>query len=94
MLKPNVLFICFDDLRPEPGCYGSETIKSPNIDKLASQGFIFNNHFVNIPTCGASRNCLLTGQLPVSVAYLNNYITAKTISKQTENEVPETFIHQ
>lgn len=92
--KPNVLFICVDDLRPELGCYGNDYIKSPNVDKLAAEGFLFTNHFVNIPTCGASRNCLLTGQLPVSVAHLNNNITAKTLSVQQESEVPETFIHQ
>jgi arylsulfatase A-like enzyme len=64
------------------------------LDRLASQGFIFTNQFVNIPTCGASRNCLLTGQLPVSAAHLKNEITANTISKQEQTEVPETFIHQ
>ncbi|MCF6356650.1 MAG: sulfatase-like hydrolase/transferase, partial [Draconibacterium sp.] len=92
--KPNVLFICVDDLRPELGCYGNEYIKSPNIDKLARNGFLFTRHFVNIPTCGASRNCLLTGQLPVSKAYLGNGITAQTLSVQPEKEIPETFIHQ
>jgi len=92
--KPNVLFIAIDDLRPELGCFGNEYIKSPNIDKLAKSGFLFTRHFVNIPTCGASRNCLLTGKLPVSKAFLRNDITAKTLSVQPETDVPETFIHQ
>lgn len=91
--SPNVLFICVDDLRPELGCCGADYIHSPNIDKLASEGFVFTRHFVNIPTCGASRNCLLTGRLPVSVAHLNNNIMANTLSVQQENEIPETFIH-
>lgn len=91
--KPNVLFICVDDLRPELGCYGKTYIQSPNLDKLAASGFVFANHFVNVPTCGASRHCLLTGQLPVSVGHLNNNITSKTLSIQNENEIPETFIH-
>lgn len=51
---PNVLFIAVDDLRPELGCYGNELIKSPNLDKLSSEGRLFNNHFVQVPTCGAS----------------------------------------
>jgi arylsulfatase A-like enzyme len=92
--KPNILFIAVDDLRPELGCFGNEYIKSPNIDKLAKDGFLFTHHYVNIPTCGASRNCLLTGQLPVSKAYLRNNITEKTLSVQSEKEMPETFIHQ
>ncbi|MCK5704380.1 MAG: sulfatase-like hydrolase/transferase [Cyclobacteriaceae bacterium] len=92
--KPNVLFIAIDDLRPELGCYGKDYIHSPHIDKLASEGVVFSNHFVQVPTCGASRHCLLTGQLPVSTAHLRNSITANTISGQPEMEAPETFIHQ
>lgn len=91
--QPNVLFICVDDLRTELGCYGANHIKSPNLDKLAGEGFLFNRHYVNVPTCGASRHCLLTGQYPVSVAHTNNGITANTIAKQPETKVPETFIH-
>ena len=93
-VKPNVLFIAIDDLRPELGCYGANYIHSPNIDKLASEGVVFKNHFVQVPTCGASRHCLLTGQLPVSTGHLRNSITANTISIQSEKEAPETFIHQ
>ena len=59
---PNVLLICVDDLRPELGCYGKDYIVSPNIDQLASQGRIFGRHYVQAPTCGASRYTLLTGQ--------------------------------
>ncbi|MDX1284341.1 MAG: sulfatase, partial [Draconibacterium sp.] len=91
--KPNVLFICVDDLRTELGCYGNIHIQSPNLDKLASEGFLFNRHYVNVPTCGASRHCLLTGQLPISVAHTRNDITANTVSGQAETEIPETFIH-
>lgn len=91
--QPNILFIAIDDLRPELGCYGNEYIKSPNIDKLANQGYLFKNHFVNVPTCGASRHCLLTGQLPVSKAHIRNSITSLTTSVQEEQEIPESFIH-
>jgi len=60
--KPNVLLICVDDLRPELNCYGVSYIKSPNIDKLASTGRMFSRHYVQAPTCGASRYTLLTGR--------------------------------
>ena len=40
---PNILFIAIDDLRPELGCYGS-IAKSPNLDRLASEGLKFNRY--------------------------------------------------
>lgn len=59
--KPNVLFIAVDDLRPELACYGADYIHSPNIDRLAGEGRLFTHHYVQAPTCGASRYALLTG---------------------------------
>ncbi|XOV72951.1 MAG: sulfatase [Verrucomicrobiota bacterium] len=60
--RPNVLLICVDDLRPELNCFGQSYIYSPNIDRLAAAGRIFRSHYVQAPTCGASRNTLLTGR--------------------------------
>ena len=60
--KSNVLLICIDDLRPELNCYGVEYIHSPHIDALAANGRIFKRHYVQAPTCGASRYTLLTGR--------------------------------
>ncbi len=60
--KPNVLLICVDDLRPELACYGVSYVQSPNIDRLASAGRVFRRHYVQAPTCGASRYTLLTGR--------------------------------
>jgi arylsulfatase A-like enzyme len=91
--KLNVLFIAIDDLRPELGCYGADYIKSPNIDKLASSGIVFTNHFVQVPTCGASRFSMLTGMLPKTTSHLSNEACHKYISGQSETDKPETFIH-
>ncbi|MFT4589024.1 MAG: iduronate 2-sulfatase [Candidatus Binatia bacterium] len=60
--RPNVLLICIDDLRPELACFGVDYIKSPHIDRLASGGRVFRSHYVQAPTCGASRYTLLTGR--------------------------------
>lgn len=60
--KPNVLLICVDDLRPELNCYGVSSIRSPHIDRLAAKGRLFQRHYVQAPTCGASRFTLLTGR--------------------------------
>ena len=92
--KPNVLFICVDDLRPELGCYGKTYIHSPNIDKLAASGALFTHQFAQIPTCGASRCSMLTGMLPKTTGYLSNEACRKYISGKPETKDPETFIHQ
>jgi arylsulfatase A-like enzyme len=91
--RPNILFICVDDLRPELGCYGNEHIQSPNIDQLAETGALFTNHYVSVPTCGASRYSLLTGMLPKTKEHLSNEACHNFIAGKPETEEPETFIH-
>lgn len=70
--KPNILFIAVDDLRPQLRAYGYDFMVTPHMDKLASQGRLFHHHYVQVPTCGASRYALLTGQWPKRPASLDN----------------------
>ncbi|MDR1492239.1 MAG: sulfatase [Planctomycetaceae bacterium] len=83
--KPNVLFIAVDDLRTELGCYGKTQIKSPNIDRLASQGTLFEHAYCMVSVCGASRSALLTGTRPK----YNRFVSARVYaSKDAPNAVP------
>lgn len=58
----NVLVFFVDDLRPELGCYGVESIKSPSIDKLASEGVLFERAYCQMAICAPSRISIMTGQ--------------------------------
>lgn len=61
--KPNIVFILADDLGyGELGCYGQEKIKTPNIDRLASEGIKFTHHYTGAPVCAPARCTLLTGR--------------------------------
>ena len=71
--KPNILFIMVDDLGKEwVGCYGSEEIKTPNIDALAATGMRFNNAY-SMPSCTSSRTALLTGKYPWRNGYVSHW---------------------
>lgn len=63
--KPkNILFIAIDDLKPLMGTYDHPIIKTPHIDKLASQGYVLKNNHCQQAVCGPSRASVLTGKRP------------------------------
>jgi len=63
----NVLFVAFDDLRPDLACYGDPVAITPNFDRLASQGTLFNRAYCQLAVCGPSRLSLITGLRPDTI---------------------------
>ncbi|MCG8698640.1 MAG: arylsulfatase [Bacteroidales bacterium] len=63
MEKPNIVFILVDDLGfGDLSCYGQKTLSTPHIDKMATEGIKFQNHYTGAPVCAPSRASLLTGK--------------------------------
>lgn len=72
--KPNILFVLCDDLRPDAvGCLGSEHVKTPHIDQLASEGILFKNSFCTTSLCSPSRASILTGLYAHAHGVTNNF---------------------
>ena len=63
--RPNLLYIHTDQHNPYvTGCYGDPLIQTPNLDRLAATGVLFENTYCNSPICVPSRMAMLTGQHP------------------------------
>jgi len=60
--RPNIIFILADDLGyGDLGCYGQQTIRTPNLDQMAVEGMVFTDHYAGSTVCAPSRCCLMTG---------------------------------
>lgn len=63
--RPNVLFIPLDDLNEWIGCLGiNPDVKTPHLDRLASDGVLFRNACCPSPVCNPSRTAYLSGMRP------------------------------
>ena len=71
--KPNVLFLAVDDLNDWVGCLdGHPQAKTPNIDRLASRGVLFENAHCAAPLCHPSRTAIMTGLRPSTTGVYGN----------------------
>ena len=57
----NVVWISVEDMSPWLGCYGDDTVPTPNVDRLAAEGVRYANAFATTPVCAPSRSTLITG---------------------------------
>ena len=87
--SPNILWLVSEDNSPLLGCYGDKNADTPNLDKLASEGILYENAFANAPVCAPARSTLATGMyasslgthhirsknpIPGYVKFLGNYL--------------------
>lgn len=66
--KPNIVVIVADDLGyGDLGCFGHPRVKTPNLDRMASEGVRFTSFYSGAPICSPSRAALFTGRTPYRV---------------------------
>ncbi|MGK7394635.1 MAG: sulfatase-like hydrolase/transferase, partial [Candidatus Cyclobacteriaceae bacterium M3_2C_046] len=86
--KPNIIFFFADQLRNQSLGYNGETnITTPNIDKLANQGVVFNSALSTCPICGPYRGMLQSGRYATNSGLLINWVDPDT----TQTYLAELF---
>lgn len=72
-MKKNILLILCDQLRADAlGCYGNHVVKTPNIDKLAKNGMVFQNCYSPTPVCMPARHSLFSGETAFRIGMTEN----------------------
>jgi arylsulfatase A len=88
---PNIILVVLDDMGyADIGTFGSKTIKTPNIDRMAAQGVRFTSFYAGAPNCSPSRAAMLTGRYPVRYG-VNDVFFPESYAglPQSENTIPE-----
>jgi arylsulfatase A len=89
--QPNIILIFTDDQGYEDlGCFGSKTIKTPNLDQMAAEGLKLTNFYAQ-PVCGVSRAALMTGSYPIRLAEPNNIKRLHTVPHPQEITMAEVL---
>lgn len=84
--KPNIIYILADDLGyGDLSVYGQKKFKTPHIDKLASQGMLFTQHYSGSTVCAPSRSALLTGMHTGHTAVRGN----KEVQPEGQHPIPD-----
>ncbi len=88
--QPNILWISTEDLSPRLGCYGDLTARTPNIDRLASQGVRFTNVFTTAAISAPCRAGIITGMYQTSIGCMHMRTTS--FRRSAENPVEFTAV--
>lgn len=65
--KPNIVWICAEDITTMLGCYGDVNAHTPNLDAFAEKSVKFSNAYATAPVCAPSRSCIVTGEYATSL---------------------------
>lgn len=65
--QPNILWISCEDISPRLGCYGDPVARTPNLDRLASEGMRFTNVYTTAPVCAPNRSGIITAMYQTSI---------------------------
>jgi len=83
--RPNIVWVFVEDMNGWYGCYGDDTVPTPNIDALAQQGVRFDRAYMPAGVCSATRSAIALGAMQTSLGVHNH--------RSSRQRVPEEVIH-
>ena len=85
--RPNIVWLVAEDMSPWLGCYGDDTVPTPNCDRLAREGIRYVNAFATSPVCAPARSSLISGMYATRIGTMqmrNNAPSKSAIEKDPE----------
>jgi N-sulfoglucosamine sulfohydrolase len=87
--RPNILVLIAEDISPELGCYGNDYATTPNIDKMAEGGMVYDFALTTAPICAPSRSTLATGLYATSLG--TQHLRSEIPFPEKLKTLPEVF---
>ncbi|HMP28981.1 MAG TPA: sulfatase, partial [Saprospiraceae bacterium] len=81
--KPNIIWISVEDMSPRLASYGDHTVPTPNIDRLAKEGIVYEHVYTTAGVCSPSRCAIITGNYQTRVGGHNMRTTMNTFPEKT-----------
>lgn len=92
--RPNIVWIIVEDMSCDFGYQGQSLVNTPNVDRLAKEGVVFNNAYVTAPVCSACRSALITGMYQTAIGAHNHRSSRGTVKYTLPEQIkliPELF---
>lgn len=70
--RPNVLWLIIEDAGPDFGCYGNPDVRTPHLDRFATEACVFRRAFATAPVCSPARSAMMTGRYASSFGAQNH----------------------
>lgn len=80
--RPNIVWIFVEDMNDWMGCYGDETVPTPNIDSIAARGVRFDRAYMPAGVCSATRSAIALGAMQTSLAVHNHRSSRKRVPEE------------
>ena len=88
-VRPNIVWIVVEDMSCHFSYQGETTISTPNVDRLAAEGVVFDRAYITCPVCSPSRSAMITGMYQTTIGAHNH----RSFRGEIKHELPDPVRH-